>query len=141
MKRVSSRAIIIDGAYIWLMKRFKNNINYYAIPGGGVEKGETLEETVIREIQEEFCVLVKVLGYLGYHENTKHLDYIYHCEIIKGIPTLGGEEKEKNSIDNHYEVVKVPLKDLPNLEIHKFNKDFITRALNKNYQKTPIFHN
>ena len=39
-------------------KKKENNklISYYAIPGGMIEKNETVEEAVKREIKEEFSV-------------------------------------------------------------------------------------
>ena len=55
MKRVNGRAIIIDGDEILLMfrRKIKNGIvnEYYAIPGGGKEENETIEECVKREIK------------------------------------------------------------------------------------------
>ena len=58
MKRINGRAIIIDGDEVLLMfrRKIKDGIvnEYYAIPGGGKEENETIEECVIREIKEEF---------------------------------------------------------------------------------------
>ena len=34
---------------------------YYTLPGGGLEQGETLEEGTIREIKEEFGIDVKIV--------------------------------------------------------------------------------
>ena len=57
-KRVSSRAIIIEDGKLLAMFRRKIKKDgsikeYYVIPGGGLEEGETLEETAIRETAEE----------------------------------------------------------------------------------------
>ena len=67
--RISSRAIIIkDGK---LLAMFRRKIKdgkvkeYFAIPGGGLEENETLEENVVRELKEEMNVDIKVLGYLA----------------------------------------------------------------------------
>lgn len=38
---------------------------YYELPGGGVEKGETLEDGAIREIKEEAGCDVKIMGKVG----------------------------------------------------------------------------
>ena len=38
---------------------------FFAIPGGGVEEGESLEEAVYREIKEELCIDAKSLKLIG----------------------------------------------------------------------------
>ena len=70
MKRESSRAVIIDNNRVLTMFRRKidevgNKNEYYAIPGGGIEENETMEKAVVRELQEELNVKIKILGYLG----------------------------------------------------------------------------
>ena len=60
-KRVSARAIIIENNEVLTMFRRKKKDNgeykeYYVIPGGGTEENETLEETCIRELKEEYNV-------------------------------------------------------------------------------------
>lgn len=56
-KRISGRAIIIKDNKVLLF--FRNRlisgkiIEYYAIPGGGLEPGETIEKCTIRELKEE----------------------------------------------------------------------------------------
>ena len=75
-KRVSARAIIIENNQVLTMFRRKKKDDgsykeYYVIPGGGVEPNETLEETCIRELKEEYNVDIKILGYLGKDEKEK----------------------------------------------------------------------
>lgn len=48
--RVAMRAIILKGDKILMVK---SNTGDYKFPGGGVEKGETPEETLRREVTEE----------------------------------------------------------------------------------------
>lgn len=135
-KRVSSRGVIISGDSVYTMfrRRIKNDetINeYYVIPGGGINEGETLEENVIREIKEEFNVDIKVLGYLGVNETENSIAHFFRCEIINGTPILGGEELEKNSNENYYEIRLVPLKDLD--KINMIAADMIEKACKEEY--------
>lgn len=132
MKRINGRAIIIDGEDVLLMfrRKIKNGITkeYYAIPGGGLEENETLEECVKREIQEEFNMEIKVLDQLGIVEDKNNIGYIYNCSIISGTPILGGEELENNKEDNYYEVRKVKISELDNYDILEENKEMIRKA-------------
>jgi 8-oxo-dGTP diphosphatase len=136
-KRVSTRGVIIEEDSIYLM--FRRRINesgeareYYVVPGGGLEEGETLEENVIREIEEEFSVEVKVLGFLGTDEGEETIAHFYACEIVSGTPQLGGPELEKHCESNYYEIKKVNIKDLE--EIDLMNKEVIKKAFNKEYK-------
>ena len=61
MKRINTRAGIIENNYIYLIFRRKKQREYYVIPGGGLDDGETLEENVLREIKEELINKVKTI--------------------------------------------------------------------------------
>lgn len=66
-KRISARAIIIENGKLFTMFRRKLKsdgtiVEYYAIPGGGKEENETLEQTIIREIKEELGIDIEILG-------------------------------------------------------------------------------
>lgn len=135
-KRISSRAIIMEDNSIYTMFRRKRKEDgtvkeYYVIPGGGINESETLEENVRRELKEEFSITVDIKGYLGCEETENTIEHFFHCGIEEGIPTLGGEEKERCTETNYYEVRKVALEELDNIDISF--KDMIQKACNKEY--------
>ena len=135
MKRINGRAIIIDGDEVILMfrRRIKDGIvkEYYAIPGGGQEENETIEECTKREIKEEFNLDIEVKEQLGIVEDEKNIGYIFNCSIISGTPKLGGEELDHNKEDNYYEVRKVKILDLDKYDILEENKALIRKAYEK----------
>ena len=135
-KRVSARAIIIEGNKVLTMFRRKKKDNgnykeYYVLPGGGVEENETLEQTCIRELKEEYNVDIKILGYLGSDERDTTIGHLFHAEIVNGEPTLSGEEANRNSPDNYYEIRRIDLSKLDELDIDSV--DFINKAKNLEY--------
>ena len=136
--RISSRAVIIQDNKVLTMFRRKIKDGkvkeYYVIPGGGQDEGESLEETVIRELKEEMNVDIKVLGYLGKSIWEDTTSNFFHCEIIKGIPNLGGEELERMKEDNYYEPRFIDLSSLDNINI--IGIEFINKANSKDYIKT-----
>lgn len=88
--------------------------NYYTFPGGGLEKGETLEEGTIREIKEEFGINVKIIKKL-YEMNSEKFDqkeYFFLCEYIDGEfgtgtgPEFSNDPKYKDSGKYIPEIVK-----------------------------------
>lgn len=121
MKRIVSRGIIFIDDKVVLLKRIRKEndkyLHYYAIPGGGVEEGETLEETCIREVKEEVSLDVTIDKYLGVEEYDKGIVHYYKVNYLGGTPILGGEEKERNNPDNHFEVSLIDVKDLDNIYI------------------------
>ena len=135
-KRISARAIIIEDNEVLTMFRRKKKEDgsykeYYVIPGGGIEENETLEETCIRELKEEYNVDIEILGYLGSDEREKTIGHFFHAKIVNGIPTLGGEESLKNNSDNYYEIRKIKLDKLNEIDIDATS--FIEKAKDMEY--------
>lgn len=88
-------ALIYDGPRVLLVKRGNEPLkDYWSLPGGAVEAGETLEEALLREVLEETGLIVKIIrlgdiferimpdlaGRIEYHYVL--MDYV--CEIAGG---------------------------------------------------------
>ena len=121
-KRISARGIILEGDNLYTMFRRKKKENgktkeYYVIPGGGVDEGEDFEKAVLRELKEEFSIDAEIEEYLGVKETGDTVEHFFKCRIINGTPKLGGEELERCSEENYYEIRKVSIKDLDNIDI------------------------
>ena len=56
-RRPSVRGIIVKDGKIAMMHSLK--YDYYKLPGGGIEEGELLEDTLVREVREESGLIVK----------------------------------------------------------------------------------
>jgi 8-oxo-dGTP pyrophosphatase MutT (NUDIX family) len=54
--------ILVEGGRVALIRRVNARGVYYLFPGGGVEEGETPEESAAREAMEELGLNVEVLG-------------------------------------------------------------------------------
>lgn len=134
--RISARAVIIQEGKVLTMfrRKVKDGITkeYYVIPGGGQDEGETLEETVVRELKEEMNVDIKILGYLGQEVWNESTSNYFHCEIVNGTPHLGGEELDRMSQDNYYEPKFIEL-SLLEKESNIVGTEFINKAKNKEY--------
>jgi 8-oxo-dGTP diphosphatase len=86
--QVGARAVIIEDEAI-LLNEFNHGL-YYNLPGGGAKPGESLRETVTREVKEETGLDVEVgeLLYLleyeptrnqGRHGETHKLSVVFRC--------------------------------------------------------------
>lgn len=85
--RTTVKAIILNRRGKVLLLRDRNN--YYDLPGGGVEQGETLEEACIRELREEtpyehFEIIEKLPNQYPYYvKNNPDFKSMMHCYIVK----------------------------------------------------------
>lgn len=103
--RHSARAIIISESRIAMIHSLENN--YYKLPGGGIEHGESKENALIRETLEEtgLHVIPESIEELGYihriRKSMKYEDecfiqnnYYYFCEVTDEVSETKYDEGE-----------------------------------------------
>ncbi len=82
--RTASRAVLKKGNLIALLNVSKHC--YYKLPGGGVEKGETLEDALQREVWEETGCTFKTLKEIGEiveHRSKLKIVQTSHCFLAE----------------------------------------------------------
>lgn len=117
---VAVTAFVQDEAgRLLLIRRTDNDL--YAIPGGALELGETLTQTVQREVMEETGIAVKVTGLIGIYSDPEHVIEFTDGEVrqefsicFRADPT-GGDLRTSNESK---EVLWVAPAALDGLNIH-----------------------
>lgn len=94
--------IIIKDGKILLMRRIKNGEEYYVLPGGSVEEGESVEDALKREIKEELSLNVLKYDPAFEIENKGVKEAYYLIMDFSGTLQLAGPEKEKMNEQNQY---------------------------------------
>ena len=98
--RTATAIIPFSSDKVLLIKRrtlpFKG---YWALPGGRVDPGETVEQTIVREVKEETGLDVTIVRKIGdYHEqgvqDGEEYDYYPSCFLVK---KLSGEVTKQES--------------------------------------------
>jgi len=137
MKRIRAVAILIKDDEVLLIHR-KNKKEYFVFPGGGVEKEETIEEAVVREMKEEATIDVminKLLYHHIYDDDTEQ--YFYLCDYIKGEPKLSEDSEEKRKIlrgEDFYNPVWIKIEKLKNMLIYPLEiRDLLINDFQNNF--------
>ena len=94
--------IVNDNNEILLMKRgakCKNEVGAWALVGGSLDFGETLEQGIIREVQEEIGAVVALdqqlpaFNHILKNENQHWITNVFIGHITQGKPTIMEPEK------------------------------------------------
>jgi 8-oxo-dGTP pyrophosphatase MutT (NUDIX family) len=117
---VAVTAFVRDGdGRLLLIQRTDNDL--YAIPGGALELGETLTQTVQREVMEETGIAVEVTGLIGVYSDPEHVIEFSDGEVrqefsvcFRAEPTGGALRTSSES----KEVLWVAPSELDRLSIH-----------------------
>ena len=114
-----SRAVILDNKKILLIHRFNKGREYYVIPGGHIEKGESQEQALIREIKEETGLDVKISKKLWSLENSydKSTHHFFLVTEFSGKLELGGPEAGYQSETNRFILEWHDLEEVANLMV------------------------
>ncbi len=107
MQKESSSTVILDESHEHILLILREDFRVWALPGGGLETGETPEDAAIRETYEESGYEVKIDKYIGsYHRPQFHdVRYIFRGCVIGGRALESGPETLEV---NWYPVEKLP---------------------------------
>ena len=108
--RNAVRALILNGNKVLLLKKEDEKGSRYALPGGGQETGETLEQTLLRECAEELGCEVAVkdlLQVVDYFRDraaepatVRHLvEFLLVCEMPAEYIPQNGPRPDKYQVD------------------------------------------
>ena len=97
-----------------------NKKEYYTIPGGGQEEGESIEETTLREILEELGIEIELTNTCYKIENLGRTEYFFIGKYKSGeLGTGKGEEMTKPDYEKYgsYTPVVVAKDDIEQINL------------------------
>jgi len=144
MGEVKTRAVglLIKDGKILLIHRTREGKEFWVFPGGGKEDDETVEEAVVREIEEESnikCEIEKLL-YIHKYSNLNHTQYFYLCKYISGVPKLGSfnEMQTMKDEDQTYKPKWVNIDKLSKILLYPLKiRDWIIKDYRTEFKDTP----
>ncbi|HET7320373.1 MAG TPA: NUDIX domain-containing protein [Candidatus Saccharimonadales bacterium] len=141
--RRAARAIIIKDNKIIVTHRNKFGMQYYILPGGGVDYGETPEQALFREMAEEVCVQVAnpKLVFIEDAGEPYGTQYIYLCDYVSGEPALHPDSQEAKIHamgQNLYEPQWIGLAEFATITLRSESiKQAILESIKKGWPKEP----
>lgn len=108
--RLAARAVIQRAGFLLVIRLSDRRGEFFLLPGGGQEHGETLEETVRRECREELGTDIEVLrfallreyigshhGFATLHRSFHQVEALFECRLL-GDPIDGGEGGDRRQV-------------------------------------------
>ncbi len=97
--------MLVDGLNVLMVNQIYEGRDYWCLPGGGIERGETPEQAAVRELKEE-CGLdaleLRQISTIAYAENDLHHTFLitnYEGVLITGYdPELADEQQTIRSV-------------------------------------------
>lgn len=129
----SARTVIFDDNNLFAIIDVKNG-EYFKIPGGGIEEGETQIQAAIREAKEESGCDIEIIKKIGENKIINQpQDIIYHsvCFLAKKIrqmkdPTFDDWEKL-----NNMKIIWVSIKQAISLFKKAKPVDYVSKKINQ----------
>jgi len=123
VKRTKNRAVavLIEEGKVALIERHRAGKVYHVFPGGGVEDGEWPTEAVVREVEEELGLVVKIKKLVAEVLYSEKPQYFFLVERVGGQFGTGAGEEMANTSDSEtgsYKPVWVPIVDLPQMIVY-----------------------
>lgn len=122
--RVAARVLVVNGNKVLLVKEADDD--WWALPGGGIDHGESIESTVVREVEEELGVPA--------NEVSSDFQIVYYNigSVVNSVPRM-----------NLFFKVSVPETSLKNTdhvsEWRWFTKEeFLKQELHASYDKAKL---
>ena len=125
----ASAVVADDQGRILLMRRSDNDL--WSIPGGGMEVGERIGDTAVREVKEETGLDVEIDHLVGIYSNPRHVveysdgeirqqfSVCFACRVVGG-GLMTSDESLEVGFFRPDEIESMPMHDSIRLRIRNF---------------------
>lgn len=126
MRQRACGVVIRDG-HILMVRHVHDARDYWTLPGGGIDPGESKHEAARREVLEETGIAVNPVRLLFIHEATNSIS---HCVLMTTPETLKQPVLGSDPEEAHLPVEKRMLREVAWREIHAMkDHPMVSRAV------------
>ena len=142
--RNAVRALILKDDKVLMLRKETKEGSHFALPGGGQETGESLEETLQRECLEEIGTSVEIKELLHVADyfrarNTRPptvrhaVEFLFICQVPDNYEPRNGENPDKHQV----EVLWAHIEELSHLPI--FPKSLVANLLGMQGKSSHVY--
>lgn len=113
--RNRSVVFVVRNKRILMEKLCYDGRTFYSIPGGGIEDGETPEQTAIRELKEECGLDGVIIKKLAEIYNNERTEYSFEVRVPENQNAVKGYDPEEPLDDQ-------PIKDVIWMDLHEISE-------------------
>ena len=91
----------IDGRVVMVRRNMEPGIGRWTFPAGFVDRGESVEEAAVREMEEESGLKVRLNGLVGVYSKTGEaiILVVYSGDVVRGTLAAGPEAQDAGLFD------------------------------------------
>ena len=89
---IRAQCIVHRGNKLLMVKHHLEGIEWWCLPGGGIEQGEIVSSAALRELEEECCVKGKILRQIAQGTDGRGVESVtFLVDIGNQEPHIGGD--------------------------------------------------
>ena len=120
-KQVAAAVVIRAGRILLAQRRFDDRLGgYWEFPGGKIEPGESAEDCLVREFQEEFAMAIQPLHFLARSDHSYELGavelYAYWARSLSEPVELNAHEQYRWLLPEEIPLFHLAPADVPLIE-------------------------
>ncbi|MDP2859086.1 MAG: NUDIX hydrolase [Bacillota bacterium] len=127
--QVRVSGVLVENGYILIVKQVLSEAREWSLPGGRLQSGETLEQAMIREMEEETGLRTKVVKLLYVCDKTDVEPSVVHISFL--LERTGGAIRLPTNEFDENPILDVRMVPIAELTHYDFSEKFMCTVIER----------